>query len=83
LSQHYGGEVTKRPPFLQTRFVGYLKKKKYKSQWDCKNLKRERERVLLKFRVVKGYEILSLEQTRQTRREEENKQRNQIEISQF
>ena len=44
---------------------------------------RDRERVLLKFRVVRGYEILSLEQTRHTRRDDENKQRNQIEISQF
>jgi len=48
-------------------------------------MKREREkgRVLLKCRVVKVYEILSLEQTRHSRGEEGNEQRNQMEISQF
>jgi len=44
---------------------------------------RERERVLLECGVVKGKEIISLEQTRLCRGEEENKQRNQMEISQF
>lgn len=48
-------------------------------------MKREtkRERVLLKCRVVKGYEFLSLEQIRHTRGGEENKQNNQMEIPQF
>jgi len=32
---------------------------------------------------VEGYEMLSLEQTRHTRGEEENKKKNQVEISQF
>ena len=78
-SQQYGGEVTDGPTFLQIRSVGYLMEKANRTV----GISRERERVLLKCRVLKLYEILSLEQTRRTRREEENKQRNQMEISQF
>jgi len=42
-SQHYGGEVTDRPPFLQTRSVGYLVENGYKAIRFGEIL-RERER---------------------------------------